>query len=551
MRGVFGVDEHGNMISTEKGRSVKHADLPFSLSLYPNNIGKDTVKMREIILDGQKLTFFDYEQIVNYRLPIRLAPEVYVRMNASRQYVEECLREGRVVYGITTGFGKFSDQVIPVEDASLLQANLLMSHACGVGEPIPIEIVRGMLLLRIQALIQGYSGVRPIVVERLVQFLNEGLYPVVPSQGSLGASGDLAPLSHMALPIIGLGEVHFNGKQIPTMEAYQQLGWEPLTLKAKEGLALINGTQFMGSYLTNVILEAHNLLLAADIIGALTMEALHGIPDAMDPLLHRVRGQNGQIQTAANLLRLLQNSREVSKAGELRVQDAYTLRCIPQVHGASKDAFHYVASIMERELNAVTDNPLIFPSEEKVLSGGNFHGQPLALAADFLSIAMAEIANISERRTERLVNPQLSGLPAFLTTKGGLHSGYMIYQYVAASLVSENKVLAHPSSVDSIPSSANQEDHVSMGAYGTKKCHQILQNVRKVLAIEYICAAQAIEFGSKRLGKGTQVAYDLLRAYIPELSGDRIGSEDIQKATEILASKKLVEKVGKEIEICL
>ncbi|WP_044641591.1 histidine ammonia-lyase [Risungbinella massiliensis] len=507
--------------------------------------------MREIILDGQKLTFFDYEQIVNYRLPIRLAPEVYVRMNASRQYVEECLREGRVVYGITTGFGKFSDQVIPVEDASLLQANLLMSHACGVGEPIPIEIVRGMLLLRIQALIQGYSGVRPIVVERLVQFLNEGLYPVVPSQGSLGASGDLAPLSHMALPIIGLGEVHFNGKQIPTMEAYQQLGWEPLTLKAKEGLALINGTQFMGSYLTNVILEAHNLLLAADIIGALTMEALHGIPDAMDPLLHRVRGQNGQIQTAANLLRLLQNSREVSKAGELRVQDAYTLRCIPQVHGASKDAFHYVASIMERELNAVTDNPLIFPSEEKVLSGGNFHGQPLALAADFLSIAMAEIANISERRTERLVNPQLSGLPAFLTTKGGLHSGYMIYQYVAASLVSENKVLAHPSSVDSIPSSANQEDHVSMGAYGTKKCHQILQNVRKVLAIEYICAAQAIEFGSKRLGKGTQVAYDLLRAYIPELSGDRIGSEDIQKATEILASKKLVEKVGKEIEICL
>nr|WP_230199088.1 histidine ammonia-lyase [Risungbinella massiliensis] len=545
------MDEHGNMISTEKGRSVKHADLPFSLSLYPNNIGKDTVKMREIILDGQKLTFFDYEQIVNYRLPIRLAPEVYVRMNASRQYVEECLREGRVVYGITTGFGKFSDQVIPVEDASLLQANLLMSHACGVGEPIPIEIVRGMLLLRIQALIQGYSGVRPIVVERLVQFLNEGLYPVVPSQGSLGASGDLAPLSHMALPIIGLGEVHFNGKQIPTMEAYQQLGWEPLTLKAKEGLALINGTQFMGSYLTNVILEAHNLLLAADIIGALTMEALHGIPDAMDPLLHRVRGQNGQIQTAANLLRLLQNSREVSKAGELRVQDAYTLRCIPQVHGASKDAFHYVASIMERELNAVTDNPLIFPSEEKVLSGGNFHGQPLALAADFLSIAMAEIANISERRTERLVNPQLSGLPAFLTTKGGLHSGYMIYQYVAASLVSENKVLAHPSSVDSIPSSANQEDHVSMGAYGTKKCHQILQNVRKVLAIEYICAAQAIEFGSKRLGKGTQVAYDLLRAYIPELSGDRIGSEDIQKATEILASKKLVEKVGKEIEICL
>lgn len=507
--------------------------------------------MQELILNGQKLTFSDFEQVVNHHLPVRLEQDVYAQMNASRKYVEKCLQEGRVVYGITTGFGKFSDQVIPVEDASLLQANLLMSHACGVGDSIPPEMVRGMLLLRIQALIQGYSGVRPIVVERLVQFLNEGVYPIIPSQGSLGASGDLAPLSHMSLPIIGLGEVQFHGEQMPTMEAYQRLGWEPLSLEAKEGLALINGTQFMGSYLTNAVLEAQHLLLAADIIGALTMEALHGIPDAMDPLLHQVRGQSGQIQTAANLLCLLQNSGEVTRAGELRVQDAYTLRCIPQVHGASKDAFHYVASVMERELNAVTDNPLIFPSEEKVLSGGNFHGQPLALAADFLSIAMAEIANISERRTERLVNPQLSGLPAFLTTKGGLHSGYMIYQYVAASLVSENKVLCHPSSVDSIPSSANQEDHVSMGAYGAKKCHQILQNVMKVLAIEYVCAAQAIEFGSKRLGKGTQVAYDLLRANIPELSGDRIGSGDIQKATEILASKKLVEKVGKEIEICL
>lgn len=507
--------------------------------------------MKTIVLTGEDLTFYQFEEIVFHGAKIQLHPSVYHKMNQSRQLIQQYVKEGKVIYGITTGFGKFSDQVIPAQDAKQLQRNLLMSHACGVGEPLPEQIVKGMLLLRINALIKGYSGIRPQVVERLVALLNEEILPIIPSQGTLGASGDLAPLSHMSLPLIGLGEVTWEGKRMPTMEVYQKLGWSPLELEEKEGLALINGTQYMGSYLTNAIIVAKNLLLVADILGSLTIEALHGIPDAFDPLLHLARGQQGQIQTAKNILALLDGSKEVSSPGQFRVQDAYALRCIPQVHGASKDAFHYVKEVMKRELNASTDNPLIFSQEQKVISGGNFHGQPLALAADFLSIAISEIANISERRIERLVNPQLSGLPAFLTPDGGLHSGYMIYQYVAASLVSENKVLSHPSSVDSIPSSGNQEDHVSMGGFATRKCHQILQNATKVLAVEYLCAAQAIEFGKKRLGKGTSVAYELLRRFIAPLTDDRIGSDEIENTASFIQSKELVKEVCKVVKICL
>jgi histidine ammonia-lyase len=322
-------------------------------------------------------------------------------------------------------------------------------------------------------------------------------------------------------------------------------------LAAKEGLALINGTQMMTSLLALGLLRARQLILAADIIGSMTLEALRGIPHAFHPLLHEVRGQIGQITTAANLRALLTDSGQVTQPAEKRVQDAYSLRCMPQVHGASKDVYHYVEDVVSRELNAATDNPLLFPETGEAISGGNFHGQPLALAADFLAIAMAELASISERRTERLVNPQLSGLPAFLTSQSGLCSGYMILQYVAASLVSENKGLCHPASVDSIPSSANQEDHVSMGATAALKLHRVLDNVTRVLAIEYVCAGQALEFSEKRLGKGTQAAYGLLRQFIPPLMEDREGHSDIETAARLIRDGRLVEVVGKMVTILL
>lgn len=507
---------------------------------------------KEIIkINGDDLNFPDFSAVVYEKALIELSAESLKRMQASRDYVRRLLNERQTVYGITTGFGKMCDHFINSDQVSLLQHNLLKSHACGVGEPLPEPAVRGMMLLRINALAKGYSGIRPSTVQALVSMLNKEVHPVIPSQGSLGASGDLAPLAHMCLPLIGRGEVIYQGKRKPSLEIFKEIGLHPLRLEAKEGLALINGTQMMCSLGALSVIAAKKLLLAADIISAMTLEALQGIPHAFHPRLQQVRGQTGQMTSAENLNKLLAGSRCVTAPGEKRVQDAYSLRCIPQVHGASKDAFGYVENILHREMNAATDNPLLFTDEGEVVSGGNFHGQPIALALDFLTIAMSEIANISERRTERLVNPQLSGLPAFLAHKEGINSGYMILQYVAASLVSENKTLSHPASVDSIPSSGNQEDHVSMGSISARKCWQVLENTCNVLAIEYICAAQALEFQTKKTGAGTQIAYGLLRRFLPPMSEDREGAPDIEMAVQLIKSGQLTDQVLRQIDIRL
>lgn len=487
-----------------------------------------------IALNGCKLTIEEIAAIARNNAPIALTAEAVALVNRSRQMVEEMVAKQKVVYGITTGFGKFSDIVIPQDDVSTLQENLIMSHACGLGDPYPTEVVRAMMALRVNALAKGYSGIRLETLQLLIEMCNRGVHPIIPQQGSLGASGDLAPLAHLVLVMLGKGEAEYQGKRMSGAEALQAAGLKPVKLQAKEGLALINGTQAMTANLCLALYDARILMENAEVVAAMTVEALRGIPKAFDAQLHAVRPHQGQQDSAKRLLQHLRGSERTSEQGELRVQDPYSLRCIPQVHGATRDTLEYVWNKVTIECNSVTDNPILFPETGDVISGGNFHGQPMALVADFLAIALAELANISERRTERLVNPQLSGLPAFLTPNGGLHSGFMITQYAAASIVSENKVLCHPASVDSIPSSANQEDHVSMGTTAARKLRTVVSNVRKVLAIEYLAAAQAIDFGQGKLGVGTQQAYDRLRSLVPRLENDREMHPDMVKAEELL-----------------
>ena len=503
--------------------------------------------LHKIVIDGENLTIEDVVKVARYGYRVEIAEEAKRRVKAAREVVDRFVDEGKVVYGITTGFGKFSDVVISKEETKKLQRNLIVSHACGVGDELPQEVVRAIMLLRANALSKGYSGVRLETLETLVEMLNKGVHPVIYEKGSLGASGDLAPLSHMVLVMIGEGEAYYNGERLSGKEALQRAGIKEIELVEKEGLALINGTQVMTAIGTLAVYDAIMLSKAADIVASLTVEALRGITDAYYYKVHNVRPQVGQQKCAQNLNRILEESRLTTRQGELRVQDAYTLRCIPQVHGASKDAIEYVKKVVEIEINSATDNPLIFADENRVISGGNFHGQPMALAMDFLGIAVSELADISERRIERLVNYQLNDLPAFLTKKGGLNSGFMIAQYTAASLVSENKVLAHPASVDSIPSSANQEDHVSMGTTAARKARSIIYNVNKVLGIEYLSACQAIDLrGMKELGRGTRVGYELLRKHIPTLDEDRIMYIDINKAAALLDELviKVEEKIG-------
>jgi histidine ammonia-lyase len=484
---------------------------------------------RVVTLTGHSLTVREVWAVLNGKEKVRASEDSLERVEASRRAVEDIVEKEKIVYGITTGFGKFSDVLIRREDTEELQLNLIHSHACGVGEPFPEIVSRAMLLLRANALLKGFSGVRKVVVERLLQLVNAGIHPVIPQQGSLGASGDLIPLSHLALVLIGEGEVYYGGKRCPTLEAIETEGIVPIVLQAKEGLALINGTQAMTAVGAVAYLEAENLALQAEGIAAITMEALQGIVDALDEDIHVARGYPEQVEVARRMRALLDGSRLVTRQGELRVQDAYSLRCIPQVFGASWQALGYVKEKLEIEMNAATDNPLIFDNGNKVISGGNFHGQPIALAMDLMKIAMAELANISERRVERLVNPQLSDLPPFLSPKPGLQSGAMILQYCAASLVSENKTLAHPASVDSIPSSANQEDHVSMGTIGARHAYQIITNVRGVLAIELICAIQAVEFrGVERMSPATRKIYDQARSIVPSIIKDRVFAKDIE-----------------------
>jgi len=490
-----------------------------------------------ITLTGHTLTLEEVKRVLYGDELVAASKDSMEAVERSRKAVEDIVANRKVVYGINTGFGKFSDVLIEADDVEELQWNLIQSHACGVGEPFPEIVSRAMLLLRANALLKGYSGVRPVVIERLLQLLNAKIHPVIPQQGSLGASGDLAPLSHLVLALLGEGEVFYRGQRVQAIEALSKEGIVPITLKAKEGLALINGTQAMTSVGVVGYLEAERLAYESELIAAMTIEGLRGIIDAFDERIHLARGYKQQVEVAARIRDYLADSKLTTRQGELRVQDAYSLRCIPQVHGASWQALDYVKEKLEIEMNAATDNPLIFEDGAHVISGGNFHGQPIALAMDFMKIAVAELANISERRIERLVNPQLNDLPPFLSPSPGLQSGAMIMQYAAASLVSENKTLAHPASVDSIPSSANQEDHVSMGTIAARHAYAILQNTRRVLSIELICAMQAVELrGVEQMSSQTRAFYEEARKIIPSITKDRVFSKDIEAAEHWLKS---------------
>lgn len=482
-----------------------------------------------VTLTGNTLSMEEIKRILDENEAVEACPVSMKKVADSRKAVEEIVASGKVVYGITTGFGKFSDVLISRDDVETLQLNLIRSHACGIGDPFPETISRLMLILRANALLKGLSGIRPIVIERLLQFVEKGVHPVVPQQGSLGASGDLAPLSHLALVLVGEGEAYYKGERLAGHDALKRAGIEPVVLTAKEGLALINGTQAMTAQGIAAYLEAERIGLMADAIAALTTESLKGITDAFDEDVHLARGYREQVEVAERLRTYLEGSQLTTKQGEIRVQDAYSLRCIPQVHGASWQVLGYVKEKLEIEMNAATDNPLIFDKGNKIISGGNFHGQPIAFAMDFLKLAAAEWANISERRIERMVNPQLNDLPGFLSPNPGLESGAMIMQYAAASLVSENKTLAHPASVDSIPSSANQEDHVSMGTIASRHAAQIIVNARRVLAVELICAMQAADFrGPEKLAPKTKEVYDHGRIVCPTIQCDRMFHRDME-----------------------
>lgn len=491
--------------------------------------------VRMITLTGNTLTLKELDQVVNNGERVEPCDKAKKKVAETRKAVEEIVQNGKTVYGVNTGFGKLSDVKINSEDVETLQRNLIYSHACGVGEPLAEEVSRAMLLLRANTLMKGFSGVRPELVQQLIDFINLRIYPVIPSQGSLGASGDLAPLSHLALALIGEGSVYYKGEVRKTKSVLQEVGLQPITLLAKEGLALINGTQAMTAIGALSYLEGEKLVNQADMTAAMTMEALEGIIDAFDAQIHEARGHNEQMEVAETIRNLLKDSQLTTRQGDVRVQDAYSIRCIPQVHGATRQTLAYVKEKLEIEMNAATDNPLIFDGGDKILSGGNFHGQPIALAMDFFGIAMAELGNISERRIERLVNPQLNDLPPFLSAKPGLQSGAMIMQYVAASLVSENKTLAHPASVDSIPSSANQEDHVSMGTIAARHAAQIVANVRRVIAIELICAMQGVEYrGVDKMATKTRESWEEGRLIVPSIKEDRIFSDDIERLTDWL-----------------
>ena len=504
--------------------------------------------MNTVKIDGNHLTLKELVEISRNYTKIELTEDAIQRMEKSRKLVDDYVDEGRVVYGITTGFGLFADVVISKDQTKLLQKNLILADCCSVGNPYPVEIVRAAMLLRINALAKGFSGIRLSTVQLLIDMLNSGIHPVVPEKGSVGASGDLSPLAHIVLVMLGDGEANYKGKTVSGPEALKAEGLQPVELISKEGLALINGTCVLTAVGALATYDAIKVLKLADISAALTIEALSGIIDAYDEKVHLARPHQGQINVAKNLLNLLKDSKATTRQGEERVQDAYTLRCIPQVHGASRDAIEYCLLKVEIELNSATDNPLIFVDQDQVISGGNFHGQPMAIAFDVLSIAVAEIANIAERRIERMVNPALSGLPAFLVSSGGLNTGFMVPQYTAAALVSENKVLAHPACVDSIPTSANQEDHVSMGSISARQSREVLENVMRVLAIELMTAAQAIDFKSKgKLGKGTEIAYNMIRKQVETLEVDRVFYKDMNACFEMIQTHKMVDAVEEAI----
>ena len=497
-------------------------------------------------ITGTELSLDDIESVALGRREVVLHDTARAAVHAARSVVERTAERDMATYGLNTGVGRFVDTHIPDGLTSELQRRVLRSHAAGVGEPYPDEVVRAAHLLRINTLARGYSGVRVELVELMISMLNQGILAYVPARGSVGASGDLAPLAHLCLPLIGEGKASVDGELMSGAAAMERCGLVPIELREKEGLSLINGTQFMTAMGTMYGLRARRLARVADLICALSVEALRGSRDPFRADIHDLRPHPGQLRSARTMYRAMEGSSILESHRFCdRVQDAYALRCAPQVHGASRDAIEYALNVFGIEATSVTDNPLVFAGDDVMRSNGNFHGQPVALALDMMAIAVAELASISERRIERLVNPTLSGLPAFLVGEGGLNSGYMIAQYTAAALVSENKVYAHPAVVDSIPTSANQEDHVSMGNAAGLKLERVLQNAERVLAIEALCAAQGTDFlRPRRPGAGTGALYEAVRARVPYLEADRVIGEEMEALGAVISSHALLDELA-------
>mgnify|MGYP000865331721 CR=1 FL=1 len=501
---------------------------------------------KTLSLDGTSLSLADLRPLVRgENVALAVSPKARKAVQRARELVEAHVERGEVVYGITTGFGKLKSVAIAAQDLEELQENLILSHCCGVGEPMPVEEVRVAQVLRLNGLVRGHSGLSLALVDALVALFNAGFVPVVPRKGSVGASGDLAPLAHMAAAYMGHGDAHVGGKRMSARAALKKVGIAPVKLGAREGLALINGTEIIKALGVCAYWRAENVSKAADAVAALSIEGLLGSVKPFDARFAALKGHAGHARTSANVRRCLAGSEVLASHADCdRVQDPYSLRCVPQVHGAFKTALEHVRGVLALEINSVTDNPIVFPDTREVVSAGQFHGQPLSIPLDYLTIALTTLANVSERRIEQLVNPDLSHLPAFLTPKPGLNSGLMIVQVSAASLASENKSLAHPASVDTIPTSANQEDHVSMGVTAARKALLVVDNVEHVLAMEWLCAAQAREFhGDLRAGKGAHAAHSLLRTKVKPLARDRFMHPDIAAAKTLLDSGALVAAV--------
>jgi histidine ammonia-lyase len=487
-------------------------------------------------ISSNSLTIATINQLIFEQKQLKLSNESVEVITKCREYLDQKIEQNpNPIYGINTGFGSLCNVIISNENLSQLQENLVKSHACGIGEEVPTEIVKIMLLLKIQSLSYGYSGVQLETVQRLIDFYNNNILPVVYTQGSLGASGDLSPLAHLSLPLLGEGEVNYEGNRVHASQILAKFNWKPIALKSKEGLALLNGTQFMSAYGVYILIKSEKLAYFSNLVAAISLEAFDGRLEPFNQLIHLIRPHNGQLSVSQDMLDLLKGS-EISNQPKVHVQDPYSFRCIPQVHGASKDTIKYVSRVFKTEINSVTDNPNIFVEADTIISGGNFHGQPLALALDFLSIALAELGSISERRTYQLISG-LRGLPPFLVTNPGLNSGFMIPQYTAASIVSQNKQYANPASTDSIVSSNGQEDHVSMGANAATKCLKIVQNLEKIIAIELMNASQAIEF--RRPLKTSPFLETFIQEYrlqVPLVTQDRILHYDIEKSIAFLQS---------------
>ena len=490
---------------------------------------------RAVYVDGKTLTPEDVLRVAN-GAPCTLSPAARRQVTASRRIVERAAKSGDVVYGVNTGFGHLANVTIPKEQLAELQLNLVRSHAAGTGAPLPEPIVRAILALRANCLARGHSGLKVETLEHMLAMLQAGIVPWVPEKGSVGASGDLAPLAHVALALVGEGDVFYRGTKMTARAAFKRARMTPVTLAAKEGIALINGTQVMTAIGTLALLRVERLAIAADVVGAMTLEALQGSHRAFDTRIHAARAHRGQSLSAANLRKILKDSAiERAHADCGRVQDAYSLRCMPQVHGAARDTFRFVRDVLTIEINASTDNPMVFAESGEMISGGNFHGQPVAVALDHLAVATCSIASISERRIERLLNPTLSDLPPFLAKNAGLNSGFMMAHVTAAALVSENKVLAHPASVDTIPTSAGKEDHVSMGVHAARKAAEIVDNAVTVLAIELLAAAQALDFHApKTPGRGAEAAHRFFRRRISGMNRDRYLAPDIEHARSLV-----------------